>query len=101
MKLTITTFVIVIAISMVACTYSKTEIPAPISFSCDSTIHFFATINPILINYCVSCHSPRGTESIYDYTTYAGIAAQASLIVQRITLPSGDIHHMPNDGTVL
>lgn len=86
-----------------SCTYDRKEIPAPVVVvkSCDTTIHFAATIDPILQTYCVSCHKHGGTAAQFDYTSYAGIAAQASLIVQRITLPSGDIHHMPNDGTVL
>src|ERR1017187_8878219 len=94
---------LMVIIAIVSCTYSKRDIPTPIVIlkSCDTTVHFTSTINPIIQQYCISCHCHGQLASQYDYTTYAGVAAQASLIEGRITLPSSDIHHMPNNGQVL
>ncbi|MEZ4887426.1 MAG: hypothetical protein R3E32_22025 [Chitinophagales bacterium] len=71
-----------------ACTNDQAELPGPCGIS--GEVSFAGDIQPILATYCYfpgtnnSCHITGFADG--DYTSYAGVAAKAAIIKQRVVI---------------
>jgi hypothetical protein len=84
------------ALFVAACTKDKAPIAAPIPTECTDTISFAHQIGPLLEDYCISCHNPMNPSSGYNFTTHAGVAENANLMLSAIRHDSG-VSPMPQN----
>jgi hypothetical protein len=82
-----------------SCYYDSEEALFPkINNSCDtSNVTYSSTINNMINNYCLSCHSGGGTTIL---VTYAEVSAKSDRIIGSIEHKSGFLP-MPQGGTML
>jgi hypothetical protein len=74
-KTIILTFVIAFVANMYSCTKDTALAPPPAP-TCDSThISYAKTIQPIMTNYCTSCHNPTYGSGANDLTQYTQVKA--------------------------
>jgi mono/diheme cytochrome c family protein len=62
-----------------SCVYNKKELPKPLLNDNGITITYTKHTKAIFDNNCFSCHSPSGTESWLDLSTYQDVKAQADI----------------------
>jgi hypothetical protein len=96
-KIIISTLILSLFLFIVSCTNEKGPIPV-LKSTCDSVIHYSATIVPILTANCTihGCHNAGAT---YDYTTYAGIdlyAQPGGILWNRVV----NLKNMPASGAL-
>ena len=80
-----------------------------VAFTDPMQAHFYAdVVRPVMVTNCVSCHGPERSSGLLRLDTLDAIRAggstgpgfvagnpDASLIVQRMLLPTSNSHHMP------
>jgi len=97
--------VITIAIFLffvVSCYYDNEEALYPsLNNSCDTTnVTFSATITPVLISYCTTCHSGSPPSGGITLTSYASVQAQASSGMLMNALNGKGVPIMPLSGSL-
>lgn len=101
---------LVITVCMIGCTNYKynQEYPAPVVKPvCDTTNMSFATnIQPILNQYCTTCHNSSGSAAGYgDYTSYgrnlSSYANNGTLVSDITNTDLASVHHMPQNAASL
>lgn len=77
------------------CYYDNEEELYP-QTTCDTTnVTFSGTVQPIIDQYCISCHSGAGPSGGLQLENYSQISSNANNILTRISLPADDPALMP------
>jgi hypothetical protein len=94
-------FCLVVALSS-GCYYDNEEYLYPTAGLCDTANTTFSTVNTILQNNCVGCHSTGNAGGGYDLSNYTGVKVSADdgSLYATITWASGH-SPMPKNGSKL
>jgi uncharacterized membrane protein len=71
----------ILSILLFSCSYEKIEPPAANNSEDELIIEditYTNDVKPILDQHCISCHSPSGSQSWLDVSTYSGAKAQVT-----------------------
>ncbi|WP_273565824.1 c-type cytochrome [Maribacter halichondriae] len=89
-------YMLVAATALSSCEYNVENEGMVIDDSCEPTISYTATIQPLIANNCMPCHNGDGNiPDAPDLTTYAAVQSRAEL-VKEVT----QSRRMPKDGTL-
>lgn len=75
--------ILFISVVLFSCSYNKIELPEPINnvpndTTGTTTVTYSNSIKQIMDSHCTSCHSPSGSQSWLDVSTYSNTKAQAT-----------------------
>ena len=71
----------ILSFFLFSCSYEKIELPEANNTQENLTtedITYTNAVKPILDQHCISCHSPSGSQSWLDVSTYSGAKAQVT-----------------------
>jgi len=92
--------IVIVAVSTTYTSCTKDKAPAAIvkDPDCSDTISFSQDIQPLMTNYCTSCHD-QGSGTGFTSTNYTDISQKASEAVDRMHGTGGAL--MPEGGPAL